>query len=157
MPRETSVTTTSRGPPAEALETASSAGSRRERVGEPARGEHEQRDRAEPEEAARSHRTRSVKGAVDDAAAVWNWRKSRQVPATGSSTPTFSWPGPAGRPTTFAPPRMLVQPGVDGPADVGVEVVERALPEEDRVRERAEPRGGRRRPPLRVGDRAPSA
>ena len=27
-----------------------------------------------------------------------NCRKSRQVPATGSSTPTFSLPGPAGRP-----------------------------------------------------------
>ena len=46
---ETSVTTTSRGPPAEASKRVVERARRRERVGEPARREHEQRDRAEPE------------------------------------------------------------------------------------------------------------
>src|SRR5439155_4788592 len=85
-----------------------------ERIGQPTGDEHQQRHGARPGESA-FHLTCSVNGAVRIRPRSWNWRKSRQVPATGSSTPTLSFPGPAGRPTTLAPPKMLVQPGVFGP------------------------------------------
>ena len=55
------------------------------------------------------------KGSGDDAAAVTELEEEAPGSGDGSSTPTFSFPGPAGRPTTFAPPKMLVQPGVEGP------------------------------------------
>ena len=152
-PSETSVTTTRLGPPASASSTAWRAGSALQRVGEPARDRDEQRDdgRATRGSALSSHLQR--KRRRHDAAAIWNWRKSRQVPATGSSTPTCSLPGPAGRPVTFAPPKTLVQPGVERPADVRVEVVERSLAEEDRVGERAVPGCEAHRLAARVGDR----
>src|SRR5262245_61770896 len=87
----------------------------RDRVSERASTEHEQRDHGGPEQEPGLHRTFSVNGADITRPRSRNWRKSRQVPAIGSSTPTLSFPGPSGRPTTVAPPRTLVQPGVSGP------------------------------------------
>ena len=41
---------------------------------------------------------------------TWHWRKSRQVPATGTRTPTVSLPGVVELPVTFVAPSALVQP-----------------------------------------------
>ena len=64
----------------------------------------------------------------------------------------MSFPGVVEVPVTFAPPNALVQPLRARRADVRVEVVERSLAEEDRVRERAVPRRERRGLARRVGD-----
>src|SRR5205823_753493 len=53
------------------------------------------------------HRTRNVNGAVITCPPTRNCRNSRHVPGTGTSTPTFRWPGVAELPVTRAPPRML--------------------------------------------------
>src|SRR5581483_9946331 len=55
-----------------------------------------------------------VKGAVRIRPATLHWRKRRQVPGAGTSTPTVSFPGDDEVPVTFAGPRMLVQPVAPG-------------------------------------------
>ena len=89
--------------------------------------------------AAWAHATFSVNGAVSTCPSTCVWRNSRQVPATGTSTPTVSLPGVVDVPVTFAVPDHARASGGAGAADVGVEVVERAGAEEDRVRQCAEP------------------
>src|SRR5919197_318210 len=74
----------------------------RERHCEPAAG-------ATPDHRRRSHRTSRVKGAVKTWPSTFVCRKSRQVPLTGTSTPTVSFPGAAERPVTLSPPRTAVQ------------------------------------------------
>ena len=49
-----------------------------------------------------AHATFSVNGAVSTCPSTWVWRNSRQVPATGTSTPTVSLPGVVELPVTFA-------------------------------------------------------
>ena len=75
------------------------------------------------------------------------------MPGTGSSTPIVSLPGavelPEIRDDGHAGQDAAV--GCVRGADVGVEVVERSLAEEDRVGERAEPGDERRLVPVRVG------
>src|SRR5581483_10581825 len=60
------------------------------------------------------HFTCRVKGAVRMWPPTSTWRKSRHVPATGTSTPTVSLPGVAERPVTRVAPRKLVQPLAPG-------------------------------------------
>src|SRR5438309_832207 len=86
---------------------------RRERVRERARGEDDERGDRKPVQSA-AHRTRSVKGAVRIFPFAWNWRKSRQIPGSGTSTTTFRRPGLDERPTARAPPRIDVQPVAAG-------------------------------------------
>ena len=65
----------------------------------------------------RSHapqRTLSVKRAVMTCPSTRHWRKSRHVPATGTSTPTVSLPGVEERPVILVAPRVLVQPEAPG-------------------------------------------
>src|SRR5205823_2223555 len=57
-----------------------------------------------------SHPTVSVKGAVNTRPSTLHWRKSRQVPPTGSSTPTRRCPGLVTVPVTRVGPSTLVQP-----------------------------------------------
>src|SRR5438105_2188310 len=85
----------------------------RARVCERARGEDDEPGDRKPGQPA-AHRTRSVKGAVRIFPFAWNWRKSRQVPGSGTSTTTFRRPGLDERPTARAPPRIDVQPVAAG-------------------------------------------
>ena len=78
-------------------------------------------------------------------------RNSRQVPATGTSTPMLSFPGVDERAGDASPRRGARAPARAGRADVRVEVVERAGAEEDRVSERAVPGRERAGLALRVG------
>ena len=108
-------------------------------------------DRAEDDGA--SHRTCNVNGAVSTWPSTRHWRNRRHVPATGTRTPTVSLPGVEEVPVTFAPPSEARAVGRSGRADVRVEVVERPVPEEDRVRERSEPRRELRRRAVRARHR----
>src|SRR5439155_9447437 len=60
------------------------------------------------------HLTWRVKGAVRIFPPTCAWRNRRQVPGTGTSTPTVSLPGVVDLPVTCAPPRKLVQPVAPG-------------------------------------------
>ena len=55
-----------------------------------------------------------MKGTVSTFPLILHWRKSRQVPEAGTSTPTFSLPGVFEVPVTLAGPRTLVQPLTPG-------------------------------------------
>ena len=69
---------------------------------------------ATPGGALSSHPQR--KGSGDDAAAVTELQEQPPGPGDRQAARRRSAvPGPAGRPTTFAPPSTLVQPGVEGP------------------------------------------
>ena len=86
---------------------------RRELVDDPAGREHDERADGEPERRGAGdgpHATRSVNGAVRTCPFTWHCRKSRQVPGTGTSTPTVSLPGVVELPVTFVAPSTLVQP-----------------------------------------------
>ena len=60
------------------------------------------------------HLTSSVNGAVSTRPFTSVWRKRRQVPGAGTSTPTVSRPGFDDVPTTCAPPSVEVQPLAPG-------------------------------------------
>src|SRR5439155_5118818 len=86
----------------------------------PNRAGEQDHDRGDPDpkegsREAAHHRTVRVKGAVRTRPSTLHCRKSRHVPATGSSTPTRRTPGRVDRPVTRAPPNTLVQP--DTPAE----------------------------------------
>ncbi len=68
----------------------------------------------EGEQRGKGQETWSVYGAVTTFPSRRNCRKSRQVPATGSSMPTFSCPGVVEVPVTRAPPSTLEQPLAPG-------------------------------------------
>jgi hypothetical protein len=55
-----------------------------------------------------------VNGAVSTRPSTFVWMNSRQVPATGSSTPISRSPGVLDVPVTWAPPSVLVQPWAPG-------------------------------------------
>ena len=99
------------------------------------------------------HLTSRVKGTVMTWPFARVWRNSRHVPATGTRTPTRSFPGVVERAGTLRAAERARAAARAGRADVRVEVVERSGPEEDRVRERAVPRREARGRPARVGDR----
>ena len=91
-----------------------------ERVHEHSRGQHHERREGRPERqstdaAGPGHvRTRSVNGAVSTLPSAFVCRNSRQTPASGTSTPTVSFPGVVERPVTRAAPRTLVHPVASG-------------------------------------------
>ena len=60
------------------------------------------------------HLTSRVKGAVSTRPFARVCRNRRHVPATGTSTPTRSFPGVVELPLTCVAPRMLVQPLAPG-------------------------------------------
>src|SRR5579884_3082812 len=58
--------------------------------------------------------TFSVNGAVRTWPSTRHWRNSRQVPGTGTSTPTVSFPGVDELPATLVAPITLEQPVAPG-------------------------------------------
>src|SRR5581483_5984008 len=86
------------------------------RVAPAAACEHNQREREQRERAqhASAHCTLSVNGAVTMWPFTWHCRNNRHVPATGTSTPTVSFPGVDDVPVTRAPPSRLVHPVAPG-------------------------------------------
>src|SRR5262249_40691956 len=85
----------------------------RERVDDGARREDDAPPQHSPDERPR-HLTCRVKGAVRILPPTCVCKNSRQVPGTGTSTPTVSLPGVAEVPVTFVAPRKLVQPVAPG-------------------------------------------
>src|SRR6266576_6109418 len=83
-------------------------GARRERVRNAPCQEDDERRGEDPGE--HSHRTTRVNGAVSTRPSTLHRKKSRQVPGTGSKTPTRNWPGLVALPVTRVEPRTLVQP-----------------------------------------------
>ena len=55
-----------------------------------------------------------MNGAVITRPSTRDWRNSRQVPASGTSTPTVSFPGVVDVPVTFVPPSALVHADAPG-------------------------------------------
>src|SRR5947208_3803217 len=83
-------------------------GARRERVRNAPCQEDDERRGEDPGEYF--HRTPRVNGAVSTRPSTLHCKKSRQVPGTGSKTPTRNWPGLVALPVTRVEPRTLVQP-----------------------------------------------
>src|SRR5262249_51804156 len=86
-----------------------------QRVDERPRAQHHERGGARPCRQPPHSPTFSVYGAVTTLPpSGWNWRNSLHVPATGTSTPTCSFPGVADVPVTLDPPSTLAQPVAPG-------------------------------------------
>src|SRR5262249_34761494 len=85
----------------------------RERVDDRPRREHDRRAEHRPD-CRPNHLTCRVNGAVRILPSTSVCRKSRQMPGTGTRTPTGSLPGVDERPVTCVAPRKLVQPDAPG-------------------------------------------
>ncbi len=127
-------------------------GLRREGVDERPRREDDGNRDERPDPEPQPHRTWSTKGAVSTLPSTFPWRNNRHLPGSGDEHADLQLPGRRRGARDLGRPEHAGAAAHPGRADVGVEVVEASLAEEDRVRERPEPRGERRRLPVGAGD-----